>query len=60
VKQAIDGSIKKHKAIFVAKVFSQVEGIDYEETFSPITRYYSIRSILTLLTHMGWDTSYGC
>eukprot|EP00253_Pinus_taeda_P018761 PITA_18761 len=37
-KHAIDGSIEKHKEIFVAKGFSQVEGIDYEDTFAPVAR----------------------
>eukprot|EP00253_Pinus_taeda_P005668 PITA_05668 len=38
VKHATNGSIKKYKAIFVAKGYSQVEGIDYEETFAPVAR----------------------
>eukprot|EP00253_Pinus_taeda_P033753 PITA_33753 len=38
VNQATDGSVKKHKAIFVAKGFSLVEGIDYEETVSLVAR----------------------
>lgn len=54
VKKEPDGGIDKHKAIFVSKGFSQVEGIDYEETFAPIERYSSIRSILALATQMGW------
>ena len=54
VKQASDGSVKKYKAIFVARGFSQIEGIYYEETFAPIARYYSIRTILALLVQMGW------
>jgi len=53
VKQAADGSIEKHKARFVAHGFSQVEGIDYDETFAPVARYSSIRSILPLSTQMG-------
>eukprot|EP00253_Pinus_taeda_P003356 PITA_03356 len=38
VKQVADGSIEKHKVRFVARGFTQVEGIDYDETFAPIAR----------------------
>ena len=48
VKQAADGSVEKYKARFVARGFSQIEGIDYEETFAPVARYSSIRTILSL------------
>ena len=48
VKQAANGSVEKYKARFVARGFSQIEGIDYEETFSPVERYSSIRMILSL------------
>ena len=54
VKQAADGSVEKYKARFVAQGFSQIEGIDYDETFAPVTRYSSIRSILALSVQMGW------
>ena len=54
VKHASDCSIEKHKARFVACGFSQVEGIDYDETFAPVARYSLIRSILALLAQMGW------
>ena len=54
IKHDADGSIEKHKAIFVARGFSQKEGIDYEETFAPVARYTSIRSILALVVVMKW------
>jgi hypothetical protein len=54
IKHTVDRSIEKHKARFVARGFSQVEGIDYEETFSLVARYTSIRTIIALATSMGW------
>ena len=54
VNHAIDISKEKYKARILAKGYSQVEGIDYEETFSPVARYSSIKSILALVAHMGW------
>ena len=54
IKHAADGSIEKYKARFVARGFSQKEGIDYEETFAPIARYTSIISVLSLAVVMKW------
>ena len=38
-KHSIHGSIDKYKEIFVARGFSQKEGIAYEDTFAPADRY---------------------
>ena len=54
IKHVADGSIKKHKARFVARGFSQKEGIDYEETFAPVARQTSIRPTLGLAVVMKW------
>ena len=54
MKHATDESVEKYKACFVAKGFSQKEGIDYEETFAPVSRYSSIRTIISLAAEMGW------
>jgi hypothetical protein len=53
IKYAADGSFEKYKARFVAKGFSQVEGIDYKETFAHVARYTSIHTIIALATSMG-------
>ena len=58
IKHVSNGSIEKYKEIFVARGFSHKEGIDYEETFSPVARYTSIRTIMALDSmmkeHLGW------
>ena len=54
VKKDADGSVEKHKARFVVHGFSQVEGIDNDETFAPVARYSSIISILALSSQMSW------
>ena len=54
VKFSAEGSVEKCKAIFVARGFSEKEGIDYDETFAPIARYNSIRVIISLASVLGW------
>ena len=53
VKHVADGSVEKYQARFVAKGFSQKEGIDYEETFAPVARYSSIQTIISLAAETG-------
>jgi hypothetical protein len=43
------------KVRFVARGFSQKEGEDYDETFAPVARYTSIRSIISLVASLGWN-----
>jgi hypothetical protein len=54
LKYVADGSIEKYKARFVARGFSQVEGVDYDETFALVARYTSIRAVISIVAEMGW------
>jgi hypothetical protein len=56
IKHVVDGSIDKYKARFVARGFSQKKGIDYEEMFSRVARYTSIRTIIALTAKMKWKS----
>ena len=54
-KFAADGSHLKYKAILVAKGYSQVHGIDYNETFAPMAKMDSIRLALAIAALKQWE-----
>lgn len=49
-----DGEIVRHKARLVVKGYSQKEGIDYTETFAPVARYDTVRSLIAVSTQRKW------
>ncbi|KAJ0788607.1 putative RNA-directed DNA polymerase [Helianthus annuus] len=48
------GKITRHKARLVAKGFNQQHGVDYHETFSPVIKPATIRTVLSLAVSNKW------
>ena len=55
VKRNADGSVQRYKARLVAQGYSQSQGIDYQDVFSPVTRYNLIRSLLAVANVCDWE-----
>ena len=52
IKYRFDGSIDRYKACLMAKGFTQTYGIDYLETFAPVSRLNTIRILLSLAANL--------
>ena len=52
-----DGNVTVYKARLVAKGFRQVQGIDYDETFSPVAMVKSVRIMLAIVAYYDYDVT---
>jgi hypothetical protein len=53
-KQDEHGVVTRNKARLVAKGYSQIEGLDFGETYAPVARLESIRILLAYATYQGF------
>jgi histone deacetylase 1/2 len=49
-----DGSLSCYKARWVVRGLSQLPGIDFDETFSPVVKWATIRAVLSITVSRLW------
>lgn len=55
MKTDASGNLIRYKARLVARGFTQKEGVDYCETFSPVVRHSTMRLLFSLGNEYDWD-----
>jgi hypothetical protein len=55
VKKDPAGNVIKHKARLVSKGYAQRQGVDFDEVFTPVACIETVRMLLALTAHCGWQ-----
>lgn len=50
-----DGQLERYKARWVARGFNQQPGLDYHDTFSPVIKPTTVRTVLTIALSQSWS-----
>ena len=54
-KRDADGHVTRHRSRLVVKGYSQIPGVDYQESFAPVARISTLRVLLAVANQRDWD-----
>lgn len=54
IKLRSDGTLDRYKARLVALGNRQEYGVDYEETFAPVAKMTTVRTVISIAASQGW------
>ena len=55
IKHTPEGKVERYKARLMAKGYTQTYGIDYDETFAPVAKMNSVRTLISCVVNLDWD-----
>ena len=55
IKNTPEGKVERYKARLMAKGYTQTYGIDYDETFAPVAKINSVRTLISCAVNLDWD-----
>jgi hypothetical protein len=59
VKLRSDGTLDRYKARLIALGNRQEYGVDYEDTFAPVAKMTTMRTIISIAASQGWPFHHG-